>query len=104
MVGASGSILNHRQGRFIDGHDVVIRPTNPNPTPNPKSNPNPNPNPNQLSVNVARDKDDEVNRFMRHEVKNCIRLQPHLRMVAAFIMGLQPLPHRVAASATYGCR
>ena len=27
MVGASGSILNHRQGRFIDGHDVVIRPS-----------------------------------------------------------------------------
>ena len=26
VVGASGSILNHRQGRFIDGHDVVIRP------------------------------------------------------------------------------
>jgi len=26
VVGASGSILNHRQGRFIDAHDVVIRP------------------------------------------------------------------------------
>ena len=43
----------------------------------------PTPNSNQVSVNVARDKDDEVNRFMRHEVKNRIRLQPQLRMVAA---------------------
>ena len=25
-----------------------------------------------VSANVARDKDDEVNRFMRHEVKNCV--------------------------------
>ena len=65
-----------------------------------------------VSANVARDKDDEVNRFMRHEVKSCIRLQPRLLMVAALIpwgcslhpMGLQPSSHRVAASTAYGCR
>jgi hypothetical protein len=25
-----------------------------------------------LTANVAREKDEEANRFMRHEVKNCV--------------------------------